>query len=165
MRWFPPPMSIVDIELLEVVECSGLEPAVNHIELAVYIIVIEVDARKVEAAGGSRVLREDLGDDAETLANIVAERVASLKVERRGLPEVAPPVGEDLCTGAAPCGEEGDDDVEEDVGEAADKIILRHPVVVAVATACPLPFSTASSPFGSALPGGGRLLHDWRPAS
>jgi hypothetical protein len=48
---------VVDIELLEVVKCSRLEPSVDLIELVVDAIVIEVDTREVEPAGRSRMVR------------------------------------------------------------------------------------------------------------
>jgi hypothetical protein len=88
-----------------------LEPVINLIELAIYAIVIHVYAREVEATAGTWVVREDLGDNGDTLANISTQGTISLEVERRGVPEVAPPAREGLCAGAILGGEEGDDDV------------------------------------------------------
>jgi hypothetical protein len=104
-------MRVFDIELLEVVKCSRLEPVFNIIELAVYAIVIHVYAREVEATAWTWVVGEDLRDDGDTLANISTQGMISLEVERRGVPEVAPPAREGLCAGAILGGEEGDDDV------------------------------------------------------
>jgi hypothetical protein len=104
-------MCVFDIELLEVVKCSRLEPVFNLMELAVYAIVIHVYAREVESTAGTWVVREDLRDDGDTLANISTEGTISLEVERRGVPEVAPAAREGLCAGAILGGEEGDDDV------------------------------------------------------
>ena len=52
MRWIPPPSCVVDVEVLEVVECSRLEPVVDLIELTIYNIVLEVDVGEVERRVG-----------------------------------------------------------------------------------------------------------------
>ena len=92
----------MEVELLEVVEGGGSEPAVQRRGAA------HADG---EAADGAPVRGEYAGDPAG--GNALA---AEVEAERSGGPDVAPPGGEDLRAAAVLGGETRDDLAEDGVG-------------------------------------------------
>ena len=119
VAWIP--VVVADVEILEVCEGWGVEPAV---ELGVAVgVVAEADGGEVEAAGGAGVDGEDGGDDGGAAEGVGAEGDPGVEVEGRGgAPEGPPPGGEGLRAGAVLDGEEGNHGAEDDVGEATDEI-------------------------------------------
>ena len=65
-----------DVEILKAVKSSGVEPALD-------LIGVFGDIVADEAAGGSRVVGENLGDDGEAFEIVKAEAVGGVEVERR----------------------------------------------------------------------------------
>jgi len=107
---------VAAVELLEVAEGAGAEPAVQGRGGAGAEVVIVARGRG-EAAAGARVRGEDAGH--LTQRDGVG---AEVQVERSGAPDVAPPGGEDLRAGAVLGGEAGDDVAEDGVGKVADAV-------------------------------------------
>ena len=106
-----------EVEVLEVVERGGAEPAVEP-----GVDAAEADAAEGEAAGRAAVRLEDPGDDGDALALLPGEAAVGVEVEWRRAPEVAPPRGEHGGPRGVLGGEEGDDAAEDLVGEDADQV-------------------------------------------
>lgn len=104
-------------ELLERVELRQAEPGVVDGGVAV-----EGEESEGEAAGGAPVSSDDLGDDLDAVVVVVIELEAVVEVERRGALDRVPAAGEDGGADAILSAEEGDDDAEDAVREAADQI-------------------------------------------
>jgi hypothetical protein len=82
------------------------------------------------------VCREDFGDDGDTVTLLPADAMVDNKVERGAAPEVAPPRGEKDCLHGTLDGEEGDNDAEDLIGEAANEIKTRIVATARVNLAC-----------------------------
>jgi hypothetical protein len=142
-------------------EGRGVKPARR---LGVETAVAGAAAEEVESAGGARVLGDYLGDGGGWDTGGGGDAPGSdadLEVERRGAPEVAPPVGDDRRAAAVFGGEEGDDGAEDGVGEPADEIVGRSHAAVDT------PSSLRCGPkgFGGRRTRGLLLLQGRRPAS
>jgi hypothetical protein len=107
-----------DVELLQIVQSGGPEPGVDG-----GFRDVEVEGIDAEAAAGSRVEGEDVGDDADAGGD--GRELAVVEVERGGAPEVAPAGREGLGAGAILDGEEGNDVAEVVVIEEADAVVVR----------------------------------------
>lgn len=110
-----------ELELLKVVDGGGSEPGIHGVAAAV--------GGDAEAAAWARVGGEDGGDDAgdgdgEGVPLVVAAEgeATVVEAERRGAPEMAPPLGEDLRGAGFPGGEAGDDVAEDVVREVPDEV-------------------------------------------
>lgn len=111
-----------ELELLKVVDGGGSEPGIHGVAAAV--------GGDAEAAAWARVGGEDGGDDAgdgygEGVPLVVAaegEEATVVEAERRGAPEMAPPLGEDLRAAGFPGGEASDDVAEDVVREVPDEV-------------------------------------------
>jgi hypothetical protein len=70
------------------------------------------------------VCSEDVGDCVDALALLIAEVVVDdeVEVEHGENPDLSPPLGEDGCLHGGLGGEEGDDDAQHLVWEAADEV-------------------------------------------
>jgi hypothetical protein len=69
--------------------------------------------------------REDLRNCSDAFAFLVIEVVVDSEVERCRAPEGAPPTGQTGCPHGRLGGEEGDDDVQHVVGEAAEEVKVK----------------------------------------
>ena len=115
-RWQRPHMPIIKSELLELIQGGGSEQVVKLGS----VLAVGTELAHSKAFGWAKVTTEDLGERIQAFAIAMAELVGVDEVERAGVPQGAPPPGKEGCPRPIFDWEEGDDDSQHIIGEAAD---------------------------------------------
>jgi len=84
------------------------------------VLAVGTELAHSKAVGWAKVTAEDLGERIQAFAIAMAELVGVDEVERAGVPQGAPPSGKEGCPRPIFDWEEGDDDSQHIIGEAAD---------------------------------------------